>query len=155
MKTMKIAVIGTGDISGIYLENITNMFKEIEVIGVCDLIREKAERAKEKYKVQKIYEDMHEAFEDSEVDIVLNLTRPYEHFGVSSAALKAGKHVYTEKPLGATYEEGKELLKLAADNNVHIGGATDTYLGAGIQTCRKLIDDGWIGNPVGAAAFMI
>jgi len=155
MKTTKIAIIGVGDISGIYLENITNMFKGIEVIGVCDLIREKAENAKEKYNVQKLYNDMHEAFADPEVDIVLNLTRPYEHFAVSAAAIKAGKHVYTEKPLGATYDEGKELVRLAKENNVLIGGAPDTYMGAGIQTCRKLIDDGWIGTPVGAACFMI
>jgi len=155
MKTIKIAMIGTGDISGIYFENIANMFKEIEIIGVCDLIREKAENVKEKHNIQKIYNDMHEAFADSEVDIVLNLTRPHEHFDVSAAAIKAGKHVYTEKPLGATYEEGKELVKLAAENNVLIGGAPDTFLGAAIQTCRKLIDDGWIGDPVGAACFMI
>jgi len=155
MGTKKIAVIGVGDISKTYLENITNMFKEIEIVGVCDLIREKAERGREKYDIPKIYNDMHEAFADPEVDIVLNLTRPYEHFGVSSEALKAGKHLYTEKPLGATYEEGKKLIKLAKDNKVLIGGATDTYLGAGIQTCRKLIDDGWIGDPVGAACFMI
>jgi len=155
MKTTKIAMIGVGDISGIYLENITNMFKEIELIGVCDLIREKAVKGKEKYNVPKLYENMHEAFADPDVDIVLNLTRPYEHFGVSSEALKAGKHVYSEKPLGATYDEGKELIKLAKENNVLIGGATDTFLGAAIQTCRKLIDDGWIGDPVGAACFMI
>ena len=142
MKTIKIAMIGVGDISGIYLENITNMFKEIEVIGVCDLIREKAEKGREKYSIPKIYKDMHEAFADPEVDIILNLTRPTEHFDVSSKALKAGKHVYTEKPLGATYDEGKELLRLAKENNVFIGGAPDTFLGAGIQTCRKIIDDG-------------
>jgi predicted dehydrogenase len=155
MKTTKIAMIGVGDISGIYLENITAMFKELEIYGVCDLIREKAERAKEKYNIPKIYKDMREAFADPQVDIILNLTRPYEHFGVSSEALKAGKHVYTEKPLGASYREGKELIKLAEENNVFIGGAADTYLGAGIQTCRKIIDDGWIGDPVGAACFMI
>ena len=155
MKTTKVAMVGVGDISKIYLENITNMFREIEVIGVCDLIREKAEKGKRKYNIPKIYNDMHEAFADPDVDIVLNLTRPNEHFGVSSEAIKAGKHVYTEKPLGATFEEGKELVRLAGENNVLIGGAADTFLGAAIQTCRKIIDDGWIGDPVGAACFMI
>jgi len=155
MKTVKIAFVGVGDISGIYLENITNMFAEIEVYGVCDLIRERAEKAKEKYNIPKIYNNMHEAFADPDVDIILNLTRPYEHFAVSSEALKAGKHVYTEKPLGATFEEGKQLIKLAKENKVLIGGAPDTFLGAAVQTCRKLIDDGWIGDPVGSACFMI
>jgi len=155
MKTVKIAMIGVGAISGIYLKNITGMFKEIELIGVCDLVREKAEKAKEEYDVPKIYDTMHDAFADPEVDIVLNLTRPYEHFEVTSAAINAGKHVYSEKPLGATYEEGKKLVQLAEEKGVMLGGAPDTFLGAGIQTCRKLIDDGFIGEPVGAACFMI
>ena len=152
---VKIAMIGVGAISGIYLENITKMFKEIELIGVCDLVRERAEKARETYNVPKIYDTMHDAFNDPDVDIVLNLTRPYEHLEVSKAALLAGKHVYSEKPLGATYEEGAELVKLAEGNGLMLGGAPDTFMGAGIQTCRKIIDDGVIGAPVGAACFMI
>lgn len=155
MKITKIGIVGVGDISGIYLENITNLFQELTVIGVCDLVREKAERAVEKYNIPKLYENMYELFADPEVDLVLNLTRPYEHFGVSSEALKAGKPVYSEKPLAATLEEGKELVRLAEEKGLFLGGAPDTFLGAGIQTCRKLIDDGFIGEPVGAAAFMI
>lgn len=155
MGTVKIAMIGVGAISGIYLENITNVFKEIEIIGVCDLIRERAETAREKYQIKKIYDTMEDAFADPEVDIILNLTRPYEHFDVTKGALTAGKHVYSEKPLGATFEEGKELAALAEKRNLLLGGAPDTFLGSGIQTCRKLIDDGYIGRPIGAAAFMI
>lgn len=155
MEKTRIGIVGVGDISGIYLENITKLFQEIEVIGVCDLVREKAERVVEKYKIPKLYNDMYELFADDEVDLVLNLTRPYEHFGVSSEALKAGKPVYSEKPLAATLEEGKELVRLAEEKGLFLGGAPDTFLGAGIQTCRKLIDDGFIGEPVGAAAFMI
>ena len=113
MKKIKIGFVGVGAISGIYLENITNMFKEIEIIGVCDLIRERAENAVKKYNLPKLYNDMHELFADPEVDIVLNITRPYEHYEVTKAALLAGKHVYSEKPLGASLEEGKELVALA------------------------------------------
>ncbi|MDF2543259.1 MAG: oxidoreductase [Herbinix sp.] len=155
MSKVKVAMVGVGAISGIYLENITQVFKELELVGVCDLIRERAEAAKEKYKINKIYDTMYDAFADDEVDIVLNLTRPYEHFEVTKEALKAGKHVYTEKPLGANFQEGKELVKLALEKNLMIGGAPDTFLGSGIQTCRKIIDDGFIGQPIGAAAFMI
>jgi len=155
MGKVKIAMIGVGAISGIYLDNITGLFKEVELIGVCDKIRERAERAKEKYSVPKLYETMYDAFADPEVEIILNLTRPYEHFEVTEAALKAGKHVYSEKPLGAAFEEGEALVKLAEEKSLMLGGAPDTFLGAGIQTCRKLIDDGYIGEPVGAACFMI
>ncbi len=155
MKTTKIGIVGIGAISGIYLENITNTFKEIEIIGVCDLIRERAENAVEKYNIPKLYKDMYELFDDPEVDIVLNLTRPYEHYEVSKAALNAGKHVYSEKPLGASLQEGRELLALSKEKGLMLGGAPDTFLGAGIQTCRKLIEDGYIGTPLGAAGFMI
>ena len=154
-KTIKIGMVGVGAISGIYLENITNRFQEIELVAVCDLIRERAEKAQGKYNVPKLYDTMYELFADPEIDIVLNLTRPYEHYGVSIEALKAGKHVYSEKPLAATLEEGKALVEMAQEKGLMLGGALDTFLGAGIQTCRKLIDDGYIGDPIGAAAFMI
>ncbi|MCL2202919.1 MAG: Gfo/Idh/MocA family oxidoreductase [Defluviitaleaceae bacterium] len=154
MKKMKIGVVGCGDISGIYLTNITGMFAaNLELVGVCDLVDAKATKAAEEYKTRK-YKDMHALFADPSVEIVLNLTRPYEHFDVSMAAIEAGKHVYTEKPLGATLEEGIKLRDAAAQKGVQLGGAPDTFLGAGIQTCRKLIDDGYIGKPVAATAFM-
>jgi predicted dehydrogenase len=155
MNKVKVAMIGVGAISGIYLENITKVFTDIELLGVCDLIRERAEQAQEKYQIKKLYATMQEAFADSEVDIILNLTRPYEHYEVTNAALLAGKHVYSEKPLGANFEEGQKLVALAKEKNLMLGGAPDTFLGSGIQTCRKLIDDGFIGEPIGAAAFMI
>ncbi len=155
MKPIQIGIVGVGAISGIYLENITKTFHGIEVRGVCDLIPERAQHAVDTYPIPKLYKDMYELFADPEIDIVLNLTRPYEHYEVTRQALLAGKHVYTEKPLGATLEEGQELVRLAQAQNRIIAGAPDTFLGAGIQTCRKLIDDGYIGTPVGAAAFMI
>ena len=154
-KTVKIGMVGVGAISGIYLKNLTECFKEIELGAVCDLIRERAEQAQEKYNVPKLYDTMYELFADPEIDIVLNLTRPYEHYGVTIEALKAGKHVYSEKPLAASMEEADEIVKLAQEKGLMLGGAPDTFLGAGIQTCRKLIDDGYIGEPIGAAAFMI
>jgi len=154
-KTVKIAMIGVGAISGIYLQNITQTFSEIELLGVCDLVRERAEKAKDTYNIPKIYDTMYDAFSDPQVDIILNLTRPYEHFEVTKAALEAGKHVYSEKPLGATWEEGEALAQLAQQKKLMLGGAPDTFLGAGIQTCRRIIDDGVIGDPVGAAVFMV
>ncbi|MBR4205608.1 MAG: Gfo/Idh/MocA family oxidoreductase [Clostridia bacterium] len=155
MATVKIGFVGCGAISGIYLENITKRFKEIEIIGVCDLIRERAENAVKNYNIPKLYGDMYELFADPEVDIVLNITRPYEHFDVTMAALDAGKPVYCEKPLGASLEEGKKIMAKAKEKGLWVGGAPDTFLGAGIQTCRKLIDDGEIGDIVGCAGFMI
>lgn len=155
MKTTKIGIVGCGAISGIYLKNLTNMLANIEIIGVCDLIDERAQKAVDEYNIPKKYKDMHELFADPDVDIVLNLTRPYEHFEVNMAAIAAGKHVYVEKPLGATLEEGIKTREAAEAKGVMLGGAPDTFLGAGIQTCRKLIDDGFIGTPIAATAFMV
>ena len=150
-----VAFIGVGNISGIYLKNITTRFTEMKVVGLCDLVREKAEKAAAEYGAGKIYADMYEAFDDPDVDLILNITRPFQHYEVTKQALLHGKHVYSEKPLGASIEEGRELVELAAEKKLMIGGAPDTFLGAGIQTCKKLIDDGFIGRPVGASGFMM
>ncbi|MBQ4088858.1 MAG: Gfo/Idh/MocA family oxidoreductase [Clostridia bacterium] len=162
---VNIAMIGCGDISGIYLKNLTETFKEVTLIGVCDLIPERAQRAYDRVLEQqkkgfdcvtpKIYKDMYEAFNDPDVDVVLNITRPYQHYEVSKQALLHGKHVFSEKPLAADMEEGDELVSLAEEKGLYMGGAPDTFMGAGIQTCRKLIDDGVIGDPVGATCAMI
>ena len=134
MKRVKTVMIGVGCISGIYLKNIQETFREIELVGVCDLVRERAEKAQADYGIPKVYDTMHDAFADPEIELVLNLTRPYEHYAVSKAALKAGKHVYCEKPLGADLAEGIELRRLAAEKGLRLGGAPDTFMGAGIQT---------------------
>lgn len=154
MRKMKIGFVGVGDISGIYLENLTHRFKEVEIVGVCDLVREKAERAVGKYGIPKLYEDMYELFADEEVDIVLNITRPDEHYEVTKAALLAGKNVYSEKPLASTLEKGKELVALAKERGLTLGGAPDTFLGSAIQTAREMIDRGDVGQIVGAAGYM-
>lgn len=163
--TVKVAMIGVGAISGIYLENITKVFKEIELVGVCDLIPERAEKGvsyvKEeiekgaKAKEPKIYKDMYEAFNDPEVEVILNLTRPYEHHEVTKEALLHGKHVYSEKPLAVDMDEAKELVALAQEKQLRLGGAPDTFMGAGIQTARNIIDSGMIGDVVGANCAMV
>ena len=152
---LNIGMVGVGDISGIYLKNITETFKEIKLVAVCDLIKERALNAQKKYGVEKVYDTMYELFADESIDIVLNLTRPAEHYDVTKNALLAGKHVYSEKPLGASLEQGIELVALAKEKGLMLGGAPDTFMGAGIQTCRKLIDSGVIGDIVGASAAMI
>ncbi len=162
---MNIAMIGVGAISGIYLENISKTFREIRLVGICDKIPERAEEGLRRLQAMidagvpvelpKNYKDMYEAFADPEVDIVLNLTRPYEHYEVTKAALLAGKHVYSEKPLAVDMDEAMELVRIAEEKGLRLGGAPDTFMGAGIQTCRKLIDDGVIGEVVGGNLSMI
>jgi predicted dehydrogenase len=92
---------------------------------------------------------------DPDIRIVVNITTPDAHAEVGLQVLEAGKSVYNEKPLAIRREDGKRMVDLAAAKGVRIGGAPDTFLGGGIQTCRKLIDDGWIGEPVAATAFLM
>ncbi len=95
-----------------------------------------------------------ELLNDPDIQIVLNLTIPRAHAAVNLAALQAGKHAYCEKPFAVTREDGKKVLAAARKRGLLVGGAPDTFFGGGIQTCRKLIDDGAIGQPVAATAFM-
>lgn len=164
-KPVKVAMIGVGAISGIYLKNLTLTFQDLELIGVCDLIPERAEKGAAYVREEiekgahapqpKIYPDMFAAFNDPEVEVVLNLTRPYEHYEVTKQALLHGKHVYSEKPLGVDMDEANELIALAEEKGLRIGGAPDTFMGAGIQTARRLIDGGLIGGLVGASCAMV
>ncbi|MBO7762612.1 MAG: Gfo/Idh/MocA family oxidoreductase, partial [Clostridia bacterium] len=126
---MNVGMVGVGCISGIYLENFAKTFKNVRLVAVCDLVRARAEAAREKYGIPKLYDTMEELFADPEIDIVLNLTRPYQHYAVSRAALLAGKHVYFEKPLGADRQEGCELVEIAKARGLWIGGAPDTFMG--------------------------
>lgn len=151
---LNVGMVGVGCISGIYLKNFAETFKDVKLVAVCDLVKERAQQAKERYQIPKLYDTMEELFADPEIDVVLNLTRPYEHFEVSRAALLAGKHVYSEKPLGADWAEGTELVRLAEEKGLWIGGAPDTFMGAGIQSCRKFIDDGRLGDIIGGRCVM-
>ena len=92
MSAKKVAVIGLGDISGIYLKNIARVFQNIELYGVCTHRVERAREVAAEYGASKVYETMEQAFADPEVDIVVNLTRPMEHLDVTMKALQAGKH---------------------------------------------------------------
>ncbi|MCL2880299.1 MAG: Gfo/Idh/MocA family oxidoreductase [Treponema sp.] len=151
----RIGIVGIGKISGIYLANLSGMFgKRIKLSGVTDLIPARSEKAAKEYNL-KLFDSADDMVHSPDIDIILNLTQPQNHYEVAMAALNAGKHVYNEKPLSVKREEGSRLVKAAADKKVRIGGAPDTFLGPGAQTCRKLIDDGWIGKPVAANAFML
>lgn len=151
---LKVGMVGVGCISGIYLKNFTEVFKDVELVAVCDLIRERAEQAQKDYGIPKIYDTMEEMFADPEITLILNLTRPYQHYDVSKAALLAGKHVYSEKPLAVDLTEGRDLVRIAEEKGLYLGGAPDTFMGAGIQTCRKLIENGLIGEVIGGRCVM-
>jgi predicted dehydrogenase len=154
MKRAKTGIIGCGNISGIYLENCMKRFKVLEVDAVADLILEKAEAKAAEYGVSRAL-SVGELLADPQIELIINLTVPGVHGDLCLDALSAGKHVYVEKPLAVSRETGKKAVELAKAKGLRIGGAPDTFLGGGLQACRRLIDEGRIGRPVAASAFMM
>ncbi len=125
----------------------------IEVAACADLVRERAQSRAEQYGCTVM--SVEHLLADPGIGIVLNLTIPAVHSEVALRALEAGKPVYNEKPLAVTREDARNVLELAEAKGLRVGCAPDTFLGGGIQTCIKLIDDGAIGEPIGATAFMM
>jgi predicted dehydrogenase len=154
MNTTKIGIVGCGNISGIYFQNLCTVFNNVSVKACADLDPERTAAKIQEYPDVKAC-SLEEMLADPEIEIIVNLTTPQGHFPVAMQAVEAGKHVHSEKPLTLTRDEGKQLLAAAEKAGVRVGNAPDTFLGAGIQTCRRLIEDGIIGTPVAAQAFML
>ena len=146
----KIAIVGCGNISDTYLENCPTF--GLDIVACTDMDMSRAEAKAGQFGVAA--RPLNELFADSSIEIIVNLTPPSAHAELSRAALNVGKHVYSEKPLATNRTDGARLLKLAKRKGLRIGCAPDTFLGAGLQTCRKLLDDGAIGEPVAAVAFV-
>ncbi|MBC8064755.1 MAG: Gfo/Idh/MocA family oxidoreductase, partial [Chlorobia bacterium] len=149
---LRVGIVGCGNISGIYFQNL-GKYKSTQVIACSDLDMARAQEAAAKYAVPYALSTK-ELLTHSEVDLILNLTIPNAHASVALAAVEAGKHVYNEKPLTISFDDGKQLIEKAMSKGVRVGCAPDTFMGAGIQTCRKLIDEGAIGEPIACEAHM-
>lgn len=153
MDKINVGVIGCGNISSIYLE-VGQTFESMQIVAVADLVTERAQAQATKFNIPRVC-TVAEMLADPNIQIVINLTTPGAHAGLAMQVVEAGKSVYNEKPLTIRREDGLALLDAAKKHGVRVGGAPDTFLGGGLQTCRKLIDDGWIGEPVAATAFML
>ena len=152
MNKKKVGVIGCGTISGIYIENMKQHFCDLlEVYACSDLFPEKAQATKEKYGIPKACTN-DEIIADPEIDIVLNLTIPAVHHDINMRTLRAGKHLYSEKPISLTVEDLNEVVEYAQAHGLKVGSAPDVCLGPVPQTARKLIRDGVIGDVVGFTA---
>lgn len=152
IRPVKVGIVGCGNISGIYFK-AGKTFSILDIVACADLDLSRAKAKAEENGIPKACTTQ-ELLNDPEVEIVVNLTIPNAHYDVCLAALQAGKNVHVEKPLSITREQGKELVDVAKQKGLRVGCAPDTFLGGGLQTCRKLIDDGWIGQPIGATSFM-
>jgi predicted dehydrogenase len=151
--SVRVGLVGCGTISGVYLEN-ARRFPILEVVACADLVPERAAARAAEYGIPNTCA-VEELLADPGIDVVLNLTIPAAHAEVALAAVERGKSVYNEKPLTIDLGDARRLLAGAAAKEVRVGCAPDTFLGAGLQTCRRLIDEGAIGEPVAATAAML
>ncbi len=154
MSKLRVGVIGCGDISAIYLKNFKERFQTLEVTACAAKTLAHAQARADEYGIAKAC-TVEEILADPNIDIVLNLTVPAVHGEINLKALASGKHVYSEKPLASSVSEASRILNLAKKKGLMVGCAPDTFLGGALQTCRKLLDDGWIGKPVAVNAFMM
>ena len=148
---MPVGIIGCGKISGIYLQNAP-YFRHVRITACADVDEARARATAEEAGLKAM------SVEDllgSDVQIVLNLTPPEFHEALNRRILEAGKHAYCEKPLATKFEDGQATVALAKEKGLHIACAPDTVLGAGITTARRVLDEGWIGEPLGGSAFLL
>ncbi len=145
---MRVAILGCGHVSDQYFVGLRR--DPLELVACADLDLNRAEQKAAEHSVPRACSP-EELIADPEVELVVNLTPPLAHADVSLAALRAGKHVWSEKPLAATLAQARELVAAAEETGLRLGCAPDTFLGGGLQTSMKLIDDGWIGHPIAGA----
>jgi predicted dehydrogenase len=148
----RIGILGSGNIFGRYVTGMTR-YPELEIIRVGDIDPGRAKAAAAEHGLPAWGDDA-ELYADDAVDIIVNLTPPAHHAATSIRALRAGKHVYVEKPMATSVADAREVLAAADASGRVLGSAPDTFLGSASQTARRALDDGLIGDPVGASLFI-
>jgi predicted dehydrogenase len=151
LKPVGIGIVGAGNISSQYLTAV-RLFPILDLVGIADLNRQAADARGAEFGVP-ARQSVEALLADPAVEIVVNLTVPLAHVEVGMKAIAAGKHVHSEKPLGVTVAEARRLMDAAKARGVRVGCAPDTFLGGAHQTCRKLLDERVIGQPIAATAF--
>ena len=141
---MRLALVGAGNIADRYAAAI-GAAPELELAGATDLDGARAEALVVEHGGC-AYADLDAVLADDGVDTVVNLTVPQAHFEVAAAALAAGKHVHSEKPLALAYEDAHRLLELAGEHGVRLSSAPTTLLGEAQQTLWKHVRDGAVGT---------
>ncbi len=142
-RELGVGIIGCGNISTTYF-SLAPLFKGLKVLACSDLNMNAAELRAEEYGVTA--QTIEDLLANDELDIIVNLTIPDAHYAVSRRILEAGKHVYSEKPLVLTLEQGEELRRIASGKGLSVGCAPDTFLGGAHQLARAFIDKGGIGR---------
>jgi predicted dehydrogenase len=151
-KVLGVGVIGCGNISAAYF-GLAPLFKGLEIRACADVNMKAAKARAKEFKIKA--QSVGNLLKNPDIDVVVNLTVPAAHYPVSMKALRAGKHVYSEKPLVLSLKEGLALKKLADEKGLKVGCAPDTFLGGAHQQARKAIDDGKVGKITSGTAHVM
>lgn len=143
-KPMKVAVVGCGQISSIYLSNMIQIFPNLEVVACCARGEESARRRAAEFGIEA--RSFEQILADPTIQLVVVLTPVPSHYELIRAALLAGKHVYTEKTMTHSLPLAGELVALAQERGLYLGCAPDTFLGAAWQLARRTVDSGALGE---------
>ena len=143
-EALGVGIVGCGNIAGAYAEDIARQ-PHLRLVGVTDLDRARAEAFAQRHGVSAV-DHLEALLATPDVDVVANLTAHRAHVPVTRAALEAGKHVFSEKPMAMTAAEARALVDLAEDRGVRLGAAPIVVMGELVQTARRWIDDGRLGE---------
>ncbi len=120
---MNVAIVGCGSIADSYAEGIAGEDR-LSLVAAADLDRDRARRLVAEHGEEGThYGDAAALLSDEDVSLLVNLTPPSVHADITEAALRAGRHVYTEKPLATSADRARELVELAADRDRRLGCA--------------------------------
>ena len=143
---MRIAIVGCGYVADFYMATLIN-HPELELLGVHDRDAQRAGAFAAFHRIERIYPSLDALLADDRVQLVVNLTNPSSHYAVSRAALEAGKHVYSEKPLAMQIDQAEQLVQIAEQKKLQINSAPCSLLSETAQTLWKALRDGRIGTP--------
>lgn len=141
---MKVGIVGCGFVFDLYMQTIARHPK-IVIGGVADRNFDRAQRVGVHYGLR-VYDNVDALLSDPEIDIVANFTSIESHYEVSCAALNAGKHVYSEKPLTMTMSDARKLVTLSEEKNLRLSSAPSNALSPSVQTLWKAVEDGAVGD---------
>lgn len=140
-----VGVVGCGYVSDFYLNTI-GTYPGLRVVAVHDRDPDRAGRLGASYNVPTVA-SLDEMFSCADVSLVLNLTNPASHADVTAAALAAGRHVYSEKPLALTLAAGRALVDLAEQRGLALACSPANILGEALQTMWREVRRDAIGSP--------
>lgn len=149
MKELHAAVIGCGLISKNHLKALKNV-KQASCAAVCDIEREKAEKAAEQYGSAKIYTDYHEMLADPDIDVVHICTPHFLHAQMAVDALKAGKHVLCEKPMALSEEDAKAMMAARDEAGKQLAVCFQNRYNEASVYMKELLESGRLGKVLGA-----